>query len=180
MIKINHYSNPTAAAPNNKNQKECLDQYCTTCFCPPKIAAQKMNSHICVKKITFRFMARSKKCNWAKLAKMGQKHIISYNGHFFDWYIRSRIIFLWKNHFWFSWFVKTNSDLAENEFLADFYQFGPVTFFWPGHKTKSDFFHIRMTFVFLSGHFWWSEKCAIVMTQTLFLIFVIRGCHRWI
>ena len=34
-----------------------------------------------------------------------------------------------------------------------------------------------MTFDFLSGHFWWAETCATIVTQRLFLIFVIRGCH---
>ena len=123
-----------------------MGQYCTTCFCPPKMALQKIKSHFCVKKVTFRFMARSKKCKWAKLAKMGQKHIISYNGHFFDWYIRSKIVFLWKKSLWFSWFLKTNSDLADNEFLAHFCHYCQVTFFWPGHKTESDFFHIKTPF----------------------------------
>ena len=92
------------AAPNNKNQKECLGHYYSTFFYPPAaapnnknlkkclVADQKIKSHFYVKKITFGFMAWSKKCTWAK-------------------------------------FAKTNSDFADNGFLAHFCQCGLGSFF---------------------------------------------------
>ena len=70
--------------------------------------------------------------------------------------------------------------LGDNEFLAHFWQYGSVTLFGRGQKTRSDFFHKKMTFDFLSSHFWWAETCATLMTQTLFSNFVIRGCREGI
>ena len=63
------------------------------------------------------------------------------------------------------------------EFLVHFWQYGSVTFFGLGQKTRSDFFHKTMTFDFLSSQFWWAETYATLMTQTLFSDFVIRVCR---
>ena len=40
--------------------------------------------------------------------------------------------------------------LGDNEFLAPFWQFDTVTFFRLGQKTKSDFFHKKITFCFIA------------------------------
>ena len=111
---------------------------------------------------------------WAKNPLSAKSPFVFANQENWNWF------FSQKNNFQSYRPRRKISIIADSGFLAYFCQFGPGSFFWPGHKTESDFFHIKMTFDFLSGHFWWSEKCAIVMTQTLFLIFVIRGCHRGI
>ena len=49
--------------------------------------------------------------------------------------------------------VKKVPLLAKVESLAHFWQFGSVTFFWLGQKTKSDFFHKIITFYLLSNLF---------------------------
>ena len=71
--------------------------------------------------------------------------------------------------------VKKMSILAKVEFLAHFWQFGSVTFFWLGQKTKSDFFHKRITSYLLSKLIQWLEKCAIVIPQNQFGKFCYCG-----
>ena len=147
-------------------------------FLPTKNSRSENQKSFLCEKNHFPFYGQVKKMLLGQIGKNGPK--MHYQLHWSFFWLEHKIkncFFCEKNHFWFSWFVKTNSDLADNEFLAHFCHYGPVTFFWPGHKTESDFFHIKMTFDFLSGHFWLAETCATVMTQTLFLIFVIRGCH---
>ena len=90
---------------------------------------------------------------------------------------KAKVNFFTNNHFLITGHVKKMSNLAKIEFLAHFWQYGSVTLFWRGQKTRSDFFHKTMTFDFLSSQFWWAETCATLMTQTLFSDFVIRGCR---
>ena len=65
--------------------------------------------------------------------------------------------------------------LAKIEFLAHFWQFGSVTFFRLGHKTKSHFFPKRITSLLLSKLIQWLEKCATVISQNQFGIFCYFG-----
>ena len=58
--------------------------------------------------------------------------------------------------------------LADNEFLAHFWQYDPVTFFRLGQKTKSDSFHKRINVYLLNDLFQWPEKQAAVLTQNYF------------
>ena len=53
--------------------------------------------------------------------------------------------FLTKNHFLITGSVKKIPKLDKIEFLAHFWQYGSVTLFWLGQKTKSDFFYIKYT-----------------------------------
>ena len=73
-----------------------------------------------------------------------------------------------KNHFLFSGHVRKMPYLAQIGFLAHFCHFGPVTFFWLGQKTKSDFFHKIITSYLLGYPFLWPEILAAVITQTYF------------
>ena len=54
------------------------------------------------------------------------------------------------------------------EFFAHFWQYCSVTFFWLGQKTKSDFFHKRITSYLLNNAFWRPEKLAAVLHQSYF------------
>ena len=112
--------------------------------------------------------------------KWAKNSILLKIGIFSTWSINKKWFFCEKNHFCFSSQVRKMSNLAEIEFLAHFWQYGSVTFFGLGQKTRSDFFHKTMTFDFLSSQFWWAETCATLMTQTLFSNFVIRGCRKGI
>ena len=74
-------------------------------------------------------------------------------GIFFTWQENKKWFFCEKIHYCFSSQVQKMSNLAEIEFLAHFWQYGSVTYFGLGQKTKSDFFHKRITFCLLSNFF---------------------------
>ena len=87
------------------------------------------------------------------VAKNGPKTHYQLKIAFFYLAITLKIIFFEKNHFLFSGHYKKIPLLVANEFLAHFWQFDPVAFFRLGQKTKSDFFHKRITFYVLSESF---------------------------
>ena len=67
------------------------------------------------------------------------------------------------------------SNLAEIEFLAHFWQYGSVTFSGLGQKTKSYFFHKRITFCLLSNHFLMARKIgSITNPKLLWKILLLR------
>ena len=84
---------------------------------------------------------------------MGQKLNFVEKGHFFDVANKQKVIFCEKIHYCFSSQVQKMSNLAEIEFLAHFWQYGSVTFFGLGQKTRSDFFYKKITFYLLSNLF---------------------------
>ena len=64
--------------------------------------------------------------------------------------------------------------LAQIGFLAHFCHFDTVTFFWFGHKTKSDF-HQRITSYLQGNVFRWPEKLPTVLPQNYFGKFCYWG-----
>ena len=85
-----------------------------------------------------------------------------------------------RNHFLFNDHVKKIPLLTKVEFLAHYWQFGPVTFFWLGQKTKSDFFHKRITSYLLSNVFCGQKNRLQYYTKTTLENFVIASrCGRF-
>ena len=70
---------------------------------------------------------------------MGQKLNFVEKGHFLDMANKEKVIFCEKNHYCFFSQVQKMLNLAEIEFLAHFSQYGSVTFFGLGQKTRSVF-----------------------------------------
>ena len=117
-------------------------------FLPIKMNCSVNKSDYFVKKIAFCFMAKSKKCHWATLPKMCQKLNFSWKCHFFTLLKKPIVIFFTKKSLFVYAHVKKMPLLAKVEFLAHFWQFFSLTFFWLGQKTKSDFFHKRITTIY--------------------------------
>ena len=68
-------------------------------------------------------------------------------------FLTKKMFFNKKKCFLILWPSKKMQFLADDEFLAHFWQYEPVTFFRLGQKTKSDYFHERITFYLLSDPF---------------------------
>ena len=110
------------------------------------------------KKSLLVFWPRPKSVTEPYCQKWAKNSILLKIGIFSTWSINKKWFFCEKNHFCFSSQVQKMSNLAEIEFLAHFWQYGSVTFFGLGQKTRSDFFHKKITLDLLSNLFWWPEK----------------------
>ena len=85
-----------------------------------------------------------------------------------------------KNYFQFSFQVKKMSIFAKVEFLAHFWQFGSVTFFWLGQKTKSDYFHKRILVIYWATFFRSPKNRLQYYPKTTLEYFVIASwCGRF-
>ena len=152
--------NPLRWVTITKFPKKCLGYYCNPCFWWSKMPAHKIKSDFLAKKITFGFLAKSKKGHWTKIAKMGQKMVKIY-----FWLILA--VFRQVNNTRSHCYVKKMTSVLLNKskncqswtiiffgnFLAHFCNFGPMAFTRLGQKTKSDFFGQKITFDLMGGHF---------------------------
>ena len=116
----------------------------------------------------FLFSDQVKKMSLGQSGKNGPKTQFKLKLAFFYLIRKSKVIFFTKKSLSVFWPCQKIPYLAQIGFLAHFCHFGPVTFFWLGQKTKSDFFHKIITSYLLSNPFLWPEKLAAVITQTYF------------
>ena len=146
-------------------------------FLPIKNGRSENQKSFLCEKNHFPFYGQVKKMILGHIGKNGLKTHYQQNHCLFLQIKKTEIDFFHK---------KTIFNLMD---LAEKYQLLLIVGFWPifanlaqdhffdlAIKQKVFFFHIKMTFDFLSCHFWWAESCGTLLTQTLFLIFVIRGC----
>ena len=132
------------------------------------------------KKSLFVFWPSQKNVTEPNCQKWAKNSISVENAIFLVYSENQKSFFSQKNHFLFNDHVKKIPLLAKVEFLAHYWQFGSVTFFWLGQKTKSDFFDKRITSYLLNNAIWWLDNRLQYYTKTTLENYVIASqCGRF-
>ena len=101
-----------------------------------------------MKKITFCFLTKSKRCHWAKLPKMGQKLNFGKNWHFFDLKRKLKVIFFAKKSLLVFYACQKNVNFSQSWVFGPFLAvwLSDIFLTWP--ENKKWFFSQKNHFLF--------------------------------
>ena len=152
-VQNNHVLKSPTSGRNNKICQKRFGLLLSPPFLPIRMVCSENKKWFFCGKNHFLFSDQVWKMWLGHIVKNGPKTHYRLKIALFYLAIRLKIIFCEKNHFLLSRHDKKMPFLADNEFLAHFWQYDPGTFFRLGQKTRSDFFHKRITFYLLSKPF---------------------------
>ena len=121
-----------------------------------------------MKKITFCFLAKSKKCHWARLPKRGQKLNFSWKCHYFPLLRKPKVIFFTKKSLFVYWPCQKNITFGQS------WVFGPFLVIWLSDifltrpENKKWIFSQRNYFLFSEQCFFLAGKIGCSTTPKLF------------
>ena len=120
-----------------------------------------------MKKITFCFLAKSGKCHWAKLPKMGQKLNFGQIWHFLYLTRKAKVIFFAKKSLFVYWPCQKNANFQHNWVFGPFLAIWLSDIFWTWPENKKWFFPQNNHFLFTEQHFLMAGKIGCITNPKL-------------